>query len=211
MGRAVRVRDVTDHPMDRRKAAGLAGFTGDAGGARAALGDDDAAVREAGLRSLERLDELTDTDLAEALDDDAQRVRIAAIELAAPLAGPPLAGLLHDPDPRVVEMACWGCGERETDPEPPVDTLTRLASTHDDPLVREAAVAALGALGHPSGLPAVLAATTDKPAIRRRAVLALAAFEGPEVEAAWRRARTDRDRQVRDAVDELLGPVETDA
>jgi hypothetical protein len=39
-------------------------------------------------------------------------------------------------------------------------------------------------------------------------VLALAAFEGPEVDAAWERARTDRDRQVRDAVDELLGPAD---
>jgi hypothetical protein len=54
----------------------------------------------------------------------------------------------------------------------------------------------------------VLEATTDKPAVRRRAVLALAAFEGPEVDAAWERARTDRDRQVRDAVDELLGPAD---
>ena len=38
----------------------------------------------------------------------------------------------------------------------------------DDPLVREAAVAALGALGDEQGLPAVLAATTDKPADVRR-------------------------------------------
>jgi HEAT repeat protein len=72
--------------------------------------------------------------------------------------------------------------------------------------VREAAVAAIGAIGDELGLPAVLKATTDKPAVRRRAVLALAAFDGPEVDAAWERARSDRDRQVRDAVDELLGP-----
>ena len=55
------------------------------------------------------------------------------------------------------------------------------------------------------------AATSDKPAVRRRAVVALAAFEGPAVEAAWARARHDRDREVRDAVDELLGPAEEDA
>ncbi len=57
------------------------------------------------------------------------------------------------------------------------------ATAHADPLVREAAVAALGAQGDPATLPAVLAACDDKPAIRRRAVLALAAFEGDEVEA----------------------------
>ena len=93
-------------------------------------------------------------------------------------------------------------------PSTPTLRLAQLATEHDDPLVRESAVAAIGALGDELGLPAVLEATTDKPAVRRRAVLALAAFEGPEVDAAWERARTDRDRQVRDAVDELLGPAE---
>ena len=53
-----------------------------------------------------------------------------------------------------------------------------------DALAREPAVAALGELGDPAGLPAMLKACRDKPAVRRRAVLALAAFEGPEVEAA---------------------------
>ena len=71
--------------------------------------------------------------------------------------------------------------------------------------MREAAVAALGALGDPSALPVVLAACDDKPAVRRRAVLALAAFDGEEVEARLRLALTDRDWQVRQAADDLLG------
>lgn len=192
--------------MARRKTAGLAGFTGDEAAARAALDDPAPAVREAGLRSLDRLDRLDEATLATALADPHARVRIAAIELAAPGTAPPLGPLLADSDPRVVETACWGCGERELDPAPPITALAALATDHDDPLVREAAVAALGALGRPEGLAAILAATTDKPAVRRRAVLALAAFDGPEVDEAWERARTDRDRQVRDAVDELLGP-----
>ena len=194
--------------MARRKRAARAGFSGATGDARAAIADPDGSVREAALRSLERLGELDEQTLAEGLADPAPRVRIAAIELAAPRTTPPLADLLTDPDPRVVEMACWGAGEREADPAPPVDRLSGLARDHDDPLVREAAVAALGAIGHENGLAAILAATTDKPAVRRRAVLALAAFDGPEVDDAWERARTDRDRQVRDAVDELLGPVD---
>jgi len=75
---------------------------------------------------------------------------------------------------------------------------------HDDPLCREAAVAALGAIGDRAGLPAVLAALDDKPAIRRRAAVALAAFEGPEVDAALKRCLDDRDWQVRQVAEDLL-------
>ncbi|HXZ61159.1 MAG TPA: HEAT repeat domain-containing protein, partial [Acidimicrobiales bacterium] len=84
--------------------------------------------------------------------------------------------------------------------------LAALATGHDDPLVREAAVASLGALGDPAGLPAILAATRDRPAVRRRAVLALAPFEGPGVDEALRCASEDRDWQVRDAAELLLRP-----
>ena len=78
------------------------------------------------------------------------------------------------------------------------------------PLVRESAVAALGALADERGLDAILAGTTDKPAIRRRAVLALAPFVGPdharaeEVAAALQRALTDRDWQVRQAAEDVM-------
>ncbi|MEM9466760.1 MAG: HEAT repeat domain-containing protein [Actinomycetota bacterium] len=196
--------------MTRRRAAARAGFTGDTGLARAALTDAEADVRIAGLRSLDRLDHLDDPVLTAALADPVAAVRVAALELAAPRATPSIVHLLDDPDPTVVEQAAWACGEREADPEPPIGRLSSLAVDHDDALVREAAVAALGALGDDAGLPAVLAATSDKPAVRRRAVLALAAFDGPEVDAAWAKARSDHDHQVRDAVDELLGPVEPD-
>ena len=73
----------------------------------------------------------------------------------------------------------------------------------DDPLLRESAVAALGAIGSPRGLPSILRACTDKPAIRRRAVLALAPFDGPEVDAAIEAARHDRDWQVRQAAEDI--------
>ena len=85
------------------------------------------------------------------------------------------------------------------------------ATSHADPLVREAAVAALGAQGDASALPAVLAATSDKPAIRRRAVLALAAFEGDEVEARLQSALTDPDWQVRQAAEDLLHITNSDS
>jgi TRAP-type C4-dicarboxylate transport system permease large subunit len=63
--------------------------------------------------------------------------------------------------------------------------------------------AALGALGDPAGLSAILSATEDKATVRRRAVIALAPFDGPEVDAALKRATNDRDWQVRQAAEDL--------
>jgi HEAT repeat protein len=195
-----------DDSSERRRAAALAGHRGDAATARLALGDPHAAVRIAGLRSLARLDALTDEQLRTALRDPAPTVRITALELSALRPTPPIERLLDDDDPMVVESAAWALGERPDATPATIARLSDVTETHADPLVRESAVAALGAIGDERGLGAVLAATRDKPAVRRRAVIALVAFEGPEVDAAWVRARTDRDRQVRDAVEELLGP-----
>ena len=85
-----------------------------------------------------------------------------------------------------------------------VARLIELAGDHEDALCREAAVAALGAIGADCGLPAILAATHDKATVRRRAIIALAPFDGPEVDAALEAARTDRDWQVRQAAEDLL-------
>jgi HEAT repeat protein len=113
---------------------------------------------------------------------------------------------LADADPRIVEVAAWASGEREP-PEPGVvAVLAALVTGHPDALCREAAVAALGAIGDPLGLPAVLAACDDKATVRRRAVLALAPFDGPAVDAALARATGDRDLQVRHAAEDLLSP-----
>jgi len=198
----------TPSRAQRRKEIGVAGHTGDIATARRGLLDHDGTVRVAALRALERLHELTDIEIAASLADDAPGVRIAALELAAGRTSPPLAFLLADTDPMVVESACWALGERAAHEPAVIDALAAVAGDHDDPLAREAAVAALGAIGDERGLPAVLAACSDKPAIRRRAVISLVAFEGPDVDAAWTRARDDRDRQVRDAVEELLGPLD---
>jgi HEAT repeat protein len=188
---------------ERRRRAALAGHTGDEPGARAALADADPGTRAVALGALARLGLLTDDDLRAALADPSPAVRSRAVELAVP-ATVDLVPLLADPDPFVAEQAAWALGERPSDPAA-VAALAAAADGHDDPLVREAAVAALGALGDDEGLPAVLAATTDRPAVRRRAVLALAAFDGPDVDAALQRALGDRDRQVRQAAEDLLG------
>ncbi len=187
----------------RRRAVARAGHEGDAALARDALADPAPAVRATALGALERLGCLDDDRLAAALTDADAAVRRRAAEIAARHPGVALLDALADRDPMMVEMAAWACGERGPAPPAVVDRLATLATAHDEPLVREAAAAALGAIGDPAGLPAILAATRDKPAVRRRAVLALAPFEGPEVDATLARARSDRDPQVRQAAEDL--------
>lgn len=221
-------------PIGRRRAAAVAGHRGDENAARVHLDDPDPKVREAALRALDRTGAAGRDDLERALADEHPAVRMAALELAAGRPEIPAASVaagLEDPDPRVVEVAAWACGELGSDADGAdlvgdvsggdcdalgsdadaadlsgvISALTSVAAGHVDALCRESAVAALGSLAHPSGLPAVVAGLDDKPAVRRRAVIALAAFDGPDADAALDRARSDRDRQVREAVEEMLG------
>lgn len=190
---------------ERRRLVAMAGHEGDEAVARAGLDDPAGAVRATALGALHRLGVLDHHLLQTSLLDDDAVVRRRAAELAATVPEVELVPvLLGDAEPLVVEAACWASGEREARPEPGVvAALSTVAGGHEDPLCREAAVAALGALGLEEGLPAILAATGDKPAVRRRAVLALAPFEGPEVDAALERAADDRDLQVRQAAQDL--------
>jgi HEAT repeat protein len=193
----------------RRREAALSGHAGDTATARRFLGDADPKVRATALGALARARGLLPAELDAAAADGSAVVRARAAELSA--AGGPgalerLTALSDDPQPQVVEAACFALGELGEAARSPaaVAALARVAGRHGDPLSREAAVAALGAIGSPDGLPAVLSALEDKPAVRRRAVLALAAFDGPEVDEALRRAVDDRDWQVRQAAEDLL-------
>lgn len=190
--------------------------------AQTALRDDaDPRVRAAALGAIVRAASDTDAGTVDdaiehalelwraATADRDRAVRRRAAELAPRLphvvAGP-LLELLADPEPLVAEAAAWALGEVAWEAPGLGDVVRALSATtvgHSDPLVREAAVAALGALGDPAGLDAVLTACADRPAIRRRAVLALAPFEGPAVEAALARALEDPDWQVRQAAEDL--------
>lgn len=188
-------------PATRRRQVIIAGHTGDAASARDRLDDPDPSVRAAALGALHRTQALTPELLAQALLDPEPTVRRRAAELAADYPDVDLLATLDDDESAVVEVAAWACGEQPAGRA--VDALTTLAADHADPLCREAAVAALGAIGDPRGLPAILAACTDKATVRRRAVISLAPFGGPEVEAALREALDDRDWQVRQAAEEL--------
>lgn len=135
-------------------------------------------------------------------------VRRRGAELAPLLRDPsarPLIALVRDGDPLVAEAACFACGEIDWNEtrRPRIVMALDTAAHHSDALVREAAVAALGAIGDALGLAAILAACKDQPSVRRRAVLALAPFDGPEVDAALAAALTDSDWQTRQAAEDL--------
>jgi len=196
---------------DRRTVA-AAGHLGDVVTARAGVASDDPAVRATALGALDRLGAIDDVELAHHLGDPAPAVRQRAVTIAARRPGIDLGPLLADEDPTVVEVAAWACGEHEVVQDEVLARLVSLATGEgagSDPLVRESAVAALGAIGDDRGLDAVLAATRDKPAIRRRAVLALAPFLDPDhprvddIAGALARALEDRDWQVRQAAEDL--------
>jgi HEAT repeat protein len=208
----------------RRGDAAAAGHSGDEVAARRLLSDPAPGVRKSALAALVRMARVRLADLEAGLSDREASVRQRAAELAGKS---PAAGLLpegsmprgpggiatvllaridseaFDEDPLVVEAICHALGElRET---AATAALSAVARHHDDPLCREAAVAALGCLGEPDGLEVILQALSDRPAIRRRAVIALAPYDGPAVDSALNRALEDRDWQVRQAAEDLTG------
>ncbi len=131
-------------------------------------------------------------------------VRRRAAELAAGFLDVSLLPALHDPEWEVLEMACWSVGEHEVADDETLARLIELAGAHEEALVREAAVAALGAVGDARGLPAIIAACSDKAPVRRRAAVSLAPFDEAEAEEALRVLLSDRDWQTRQIAEDLL-------
>ena len=197
-------------PTPQHRAAVLAGHAGDDATARSLLTDADPRTRASALSALVRSGAVSGAELATALTDPEPFVRRRAAQdvgrLTGPNTAPSLSGALSDPDPMVVEIACWAAGELESESD--VEQLIDIAGHHEDPLCREAAVAALGAIGDERGRHTVVTACSDIATIRRRAVLALAAFDGPESTAMLRRLTADRDLQVRQSAEDLLAIVE---
>jgi HEAT repeat protein len=186
----------------RRFEASRAGLTGDESTVRGLLADDSPRVRSAAIASLVNMGCARPDDVSKALADSDPSVRRSTCELATRLGGTDFSPLLDDVDPTVVEAAAFAVGE--TGDRQACPRLADIARSHADPLCREAAVAALGAIGGDAGRAAVLDALHDTPAVRHRAVVALAAFSGSEVETALRARLSDRDWQVRRAAQEVL-------
>jgi HEAT repeat protein len=208
--------DDDSSPVARLRQAVTAGHRGDRDEASSLTGDPDPAVRAAALGALARLDALETATLATAMGDPEPSVRQRACLLAGRSLGEGAAGvelvgavldrLVADDDAAVAESAAWALGEAGSRcPAEGVGALAVTARTHADPLCREAAVAALGAVGDPRGLDAVIDALDDRGPVRRRAAIALAAFEDPRADEGLRRCLDDRDWQVRQAAEELLG------
>src|SRR5262249_6297027 len=146
----------------RRRQAVLAGHLGDPAAARTLLADPEPAVRSTALGALQRLGALSADELAARLVDEAAPVRRPAAGVAAAWpsdATPGLVALLSDQDDAVVEVAAWACGEQDPAAAGAVARLREVATKHEDALCREAAVAALGAIGDPDALPTILEAT----------------------------------------------------
>lgn len=182
----------------------LAEQEGDAVTLTAAASAEDPTVRALALGSLARIDALDDGTLTTALADPNRDVRCRAIELAVGRPRIALVAQLDDEDDLVVETAAWALGERSVAVPETVAALAGVAVDHSVSICREAAVAALGAIGSPAGLDAILAGMSDRAPVRRRAVLALAPFDGQRVRDALEAALSDRDRQVRQAAEDLL-------
>ena len=171
-------------------------------------------VRVAAVASLARLQTFSADDLQVSLSDPSSLVRRRGVEAAAQLIqrGEGTSAVAHSltaalsDDRSVAEASAFALGEfgpeAEAVDEIAIDSLVTLATEHEDPLCRESAVAALGALHR--GRSTVLAALSDKATVRRRAVLALAPFEGEDVNSALTTALEDRDWQVRQAAEDQL-------
>ncbi len=193
----------------RAGAAAAAGHEGDERAARGAVADRDPTVRAAALGALIRMGAATLTDIERAFADPSPLVRRRAAELAwrtkVPRAEVSSLVALHlgDGEGEVVEAVCFCLGELQS--AGVTAALGEVAKSHSDPLCRESAVAALGAIGDPGALTFILEALGDRPAVRRRAVLALASYEGADVDAALAKALEDRDWQVRQAAEDLTG------
>lgn len=191
--------------VERHRIVVVAGHSGDRNTVEALLGDPADIVRQAALSALYRLGTCTADHILTAIADPAPRVRSRASELAVHVDGVTPEALLDDPDSSVVEVTCFACGEVSWPTgTAPVTKLSAIATGHDDALCRESAAAALGAIGDPAGLDAVLAACNDRVTVRRRATLALAAFDDPRADQALRAALDDKDWQVRQAAEDLL-------
>ena len=190
---------------DSRSKLVLAEAAGDLAEVRKHRKDVDPTIRAAALGAQNRLDGLRTGDLVQALADPHPSVRCRALELAIASRTVEIAPHLDDEDDVVVETAAWALGERGTDEPETISQLCAVAREHEVSICREAAVAALGAIGAPEGLATILHAMKDRAPVRRRAVLALAPFADDDATQALRAALTDRDRQVRQAAEDLLG------
>tara|TARA_B100000953_G_scaffold299835_1_gene301338 strand:- start:2046 stop:2666 length:621 start_codon:yes stop_codon:yes gene_type:complete len=196
--------DSTEHLISRtRQKIVEAALNQDLAEAKKNIRHAEPSVRATALVVLGEKVSLDEKTLRIALSDSAVQVRSALAYLASQNFEVPVDSFLVDEDPVIVEIACWAIGERGEATDKILKVLQSIVETHNDPLCRESAVAALGALGNRDALGSILEATDDVATVRRRAILALSPFDGPEVDLAVDKALEDRDWQVRQAAEDI--------
>jgi HEAT repeat protein len=145
--------------------------------------------------------------LARLILDTAPSVRAAAAEKLGNCGADALSILTDiddDPDPTVREALATAYGE--IDSPSTVPWLARAARDDTDRHVKEAATAALGAIGDEAGLETLLDLINNgPPQVRRRAIAAITVFDDERVEPAIKRAALDRNPGVREAAEMVVG------
>lgn len=161
-------------------------------------------VRAFAIDALTKCREITVDDIKREIDSGELESSLAAIR-AGKTVGYTFdeyvsRGNLH---PLVREAIIFEIGEAKADQH--IETLHELAIGDDDPLIREAAVVAMGNIGDPSSLSIILAATKDKTNIRRRAAVALSQYEEEEALDRLRKLSVDdRDWQTRQIAQAII-------
>jgi HEAT repeat protein len=172
------------------------------------LGHEDPVLRRmaATALSVESADDMFDA-VVELLADDHASVRAAAAEKLGSCGARALEPLIvasRDDDPAVREAVATAFGDL-ADPAP-IPWLVEVGNDDSDRTVKEAAVAALGAIGDTSAVDPLLAFIAQgPPQVRRRAIAAITVFDDPRIEPAIRRAAFDRNPGVREAAEMVVG------
>ena len=145
--------------------------------ARMALDGGDLTIRVAAVRALQKCataDQAMET-LVDALDDEAQEVRVAAIDALGVLAVPQATALLLDrledadrPTRRASARALGRIRQRSA-LKPLVDAYQHSSAREDDPALREDLVVAIGRIGGRASLKVLIEAVSDTDARVSRA------------------------------------------
>jgi HEAT repeat protein len=168
----------------------------------------DAVLRRMAVTTLDRSTAVAHFQLlAQLAQDEVDAVRTAAAErlgLCGSASVPILEILRSDSVAAVRESVATAYGELR-DPKA-IAWLAEAGEFDDDRQVREAAVAALGAIDDDGAVePLLLAIAEGPPQVRRRAIAAITVYDDPRVEMAIRKAALDRNPGVREAAEMVVG------
>jgi cyclophilin family peptidyl-prolyl cis-trans isomerase/HEAT repeat protein len=216
------VREPNAPPLRRLEAVTALGLIGAAGASVTAtdalvdlLGDRNASIRAAAVRSLAELDGEGFMPILSGLDADSEwrvRASLASVLAILPrdLGLPRLRLMLSDEEPRVIPSVLAAIAKLH--PQDAADImLDRL--THADPVVRAAAAQAIGELKPPRGAAALVAAydrgvADDSYVARTAALSALAAYGAADATPVLVRALGDKDWAVRRRAATLLASID---